>query len=165
MRTHKDTKELLTDKESELSLFLDETKKQRELLESEIMIIKSCLKIAADNESTQSINTTIKENPDKKRGRRLDVKWRDILIFISNHEKILLNDLKKYISKKDYSISDANLRTQIQTYLKKGWLERVSPSVYKITDVGKKKCGYYNDNSATLTFMREDIIIKTSQLV
>lgn len=115
---------------------------EKEILEirSEIRVLKEVkdkLSTPISNKKRRSAQIT-----SKKRGRKLDRKWKAVLRFIGQHHQVSLDDIITFIKQKDYPITRSNLRVQLNSYMQKDWVRRVQKSVYTLTESGLEKCEY-----------------------
>ena len=83
----------------------------------------------------------VSNNQKAGRGRKLDDKWKQVLIFIGNQGKASLDEIINFIQERNYPISRSNLRVQLNSYTQKDWVRRIAKSTYGLTESGIEKTG------------------------
>ena len=77
-----------------------------------------------------------------KKARRLKKEWIDVLIFIGKNGAATYADVIEYARSAGISIKEDSLRGQFGSYVDSGFLDRIGPGKFRLTESGAAKCGY-----------------------
>lgn len=112
----------------------DKLRAQADMLDAEIKVLKEAL--------NRSQGQPSKRASTGKRDRPLNQTWTDVLKFIGSTGETSLDQIYHYAQTKSYEIRKDTIRAQMALYVNRGWLERVTDGVFKLTEAGQEKCGY-----------------------
>jgi hypothetical protein len=78
----------------------------------------------------------------ESRDRALKDIWVLALRFIGKADRASLDDIMQWSDADNIGIKRNTLRSQLSIYAERGWVERVSDGVYRLTASGAAKCGF-----------------------
>ena len=81
----------------------------------------------------------------ESRDRALKGSWTLALRFIGKAENVSLDDIMRWSDAEGIGIKRNTLRSQLSIYSERGWVERVSDGVYRLTASGAVKCGFVRE--------------------
>jgi hypothetical protein len=133
---------------------LAELERSIELLRVEIATYEDALSLVeltrADSQSarTRSRQTAVSTNQRVRRERGISPSWRTILERVGRNgpQPVDLDDIARFARDAGLDVSSANLRSQMASYNKRGWLERVRPGRYKLSPAGQQIVGVRIDD-------------------
>lgn len=133
---------------SEREAKLDKVLAQAEVLRTEIKVLREAQAMARGRKIEKAAPT---------RERQLKQEWIDVLQYIGARGPASLDDIISLVEVVGLGITKDTLRGQMANYEKRGWVDRVSPGVFQLTESGAAKCGYTGKEEAPKVGASDDV--------
>ena len=123
----------------------DKLRGQLDALELELKVLNEVLvRIGSERpNSTEKRARSVSDQDSKERA--LKSVWAATLRHIGQLGKASLDALMAWSDLEGMGIKRNTLRSQMSIYGDRGWVERVSDGVYRLTDEGAVKCGFIRE--------------------
>jgi hypothetical protein len=134
--------DVLTTMIAERTVRRDKLRAQLDALEAEIRALQEATTRMSGGASNDRHHRAPSSRPGETRERALKREWVSVLEFIGSRQSgASLDDIIAWSELASLNINRNTLRSQTSIYVDRGWLDRISQGVFRLTEAGRQKCG------------------------